>query len=362
MSKRALTVSLMGALTGLEKFPGEIFPPDHYDFVGLSYEEFAAHKKTWNHHTKICVLQFTGLQCPDFDLSMFDLVLVLDQECIDGDPTRYLRAAKVKFCNDNVFIVTSGYNSRYTLDKKHIYVLPFFLLNVARHSHIMTINPLQNYTKKFDVLLGMSKPHRDFVYQRMLDHDMLEDCYLNITTNRFHTELRTIYRSKDLDHVEDATVADHLGSVLDSYAYIESRGPRISHIMPWQIYDHSLYSVVAETNWSDYLFLSEKTAKALLARRIFVFFGSAGTLEFMRILGFRTFDEILDETYDSIPDDQSRFQQAWQQVLTLYRAEPYDTYRRCREIVAHNHNHIRNRDYFISRLKTWLTDVMSHTH
>lgn len=362
MHKRALLVSLSGALTGLEKFPGEIFLPDHYDFAGLSLEEFSNHRKNWKHHIKLCVLQFAVTQRSSIDLSMFDRVLVLEQECIDGDPDRYLQFIRRKLQNYNVFIIASGYNSQYTLDKKHIYVLPFFLLDVVRHTHITTINSLQNYKKKFDVLLGMNKPHRDFIYQQIVNHDMLDDCYLNLTTNRFTHKLQTIYRSKDLADVEELSIANNMGSVLDSYAYLEDKGPRISHIVPWSIYNHSLYSIVSETNWCDYLFLSEKTAKALLTQRIFVFFGSAGTLEFIRLLGFRTFDEILDETYDSIQEDQDRFNRAWQQVLALYHAEPYEMYRRCRDIVAHNYKHIQNRDYFIGPLRIWLAGVMTQTH
>ena len=358
MSDRMLVVSLVGALTHIEKFPGEIFPASQYEFVGLSHEEFAAHDKNWHHRLKICVVEFTSSRYPDLDLGLFDLVLIIDYECINSDPAQYLIDVRDKLHNPNVFIIVSGYDGQYTIDKNYIYVLPFFLLNVAGSS-LVTINPLQNHNKKFDVLLGMSKPHRDFVYRQIIDNNMIDDCYLNITTNRFHTDLRTIYRSKDLDWVEDSGITDHMGSVLDSYAYLNDQGPRISHIMPWNIYDRSLYSIVAETNWFNHLFLSEKTAKALLARRIFVLFGSAGTLEFMRGFGFKTFDEILDETYDQISDDQTRFQRAWQQVLALHDAEPYEMYHRCRLIVEHNHNHIKNRDYFMEPLKTWLYGVIS---
>lgn len=359
MSDRILVVSLVGAVTDLEKYSGEIFPLEHHDIVGLSHAEYRAHDKNWLHRIKICITQMTGSKNTNLDLSLFDIVLVLQQECVDGDPDSYLQLLQTQYHNPNVFIITSGYHSQYHLDKKRIHILPFFLLNVSRFSQLETINPLQNFKKKFDVLLGMSKPHRDFVYMKMIESGIVNDSYLNITTNRFHTELRTIYRSKDLDYVEDSLIQSHIESVLDSYSYIDNRGPRISHIMPWRIYDHSLFSIVTETNWCDYLFLSEKTAKALLARRIFVFFGSAGTLEFIRGFGFRTFDEVIDESYDTISEDHTRFDRAWQQVVTLYRAEPYETFRQCHDILKHNYNHIRNRDYFINPVKIWIRDIIS---
>lgn len=358
MSDKILLVMITGSLTRLEHFPEEIFCSAEYDRVGLSFDEYNNHDKNWQHPKKVCVINVINLRCPDIDLGLFDAVFVLDEESIDMDAAEYIKKLEAKFCNPRVFVIVSGFNYHYVLDRTRIYVYPYFLQNVAAHSKYKKISPLQNACRKFDVLLGMSKPHRDFVFDSIAQHNMLKSCYVSLTTNRFHTKLRTIYRSPELQDLELPEINETSQNVLDSYAYINDQGPRISHIIPWEVYDHSLYSIVAETNWCDYTFLSEKTAKALFAKRIFVMFSSPGTMRFIRDLGFRTFDEVLDESYDNIPNDQERWSAAWQQVLYLGKSDPKEIYQHCQSILDHNHNHIQNRSYFLEPLVRWMNGII----
>lgn len=272
MSGKVLVLSLAGAITRLELTPGDIFSPDIYDVEGMSLEDFAQQGLTWPHSKKICVTCFTNYKYPDLDLSEFNAVFVLDEEAIDSDPNQYLKELGKKFNNPNVYIITSGYHQNYALDHRRIFVLPFFFLDLCRITKPGHANPRDNYTKKFDVLLGMDKTHRHFVFTELAAHRMLDDCLINFTTNRFCTDLETIYRTPGLWQLEDQRIRDHGRSVLDSYDHINVLGPKISTIIPWKIYDQCLYSIITETNSRDYLFFSEKTAKALYAKRIFVFF------------------------------------------------------------------------------------------
>lgn len=358
MSHKILVLSLAGAITRLEITPEEIFSPEIYDVEGMSLEDFAYHGSQWPHMTKICVTSFVNCHYPDLDLSEFDVVLVLDEESIDADPDQYLIKLNQKFNNSNIYIITSGYHQGYALDHQRIFVLPFFFLDLCRITKPGHANPQDNHTKKFDVLLGMDKPHRRFVFTELAAHRMLDDCLINFTTNRFCADLETIYRTPGLWSLEDQRIRDHGRSVLDSYDHINVSGPKISTIIPWKIYDQCLYSIITETNSRDYLFFSEKTAKALYAKRIFVFFGTAGSLDRLRRMGFRTFDEIIDESYDSIQDDDTRFQMAFQQVLSLSEMDPFQTHRSVERVLDHNQNHIRNRQYFMSPLRIWLDKIM----
>jgi hypothetical protein len=122
-----------------------------------------------------------------------------------------------------------------------------------------------------------------------------------------------------------------------------------------------LYSIVAETNWYNHWFFSEKTAKVLMARRIFVFFGAANSLHLLRLMGFMTFDEILDESYDAMDDDQQRFTAAFDQVRRLAKMPAHQVYQQAQRIVAHNQNHLRNRAYFITPLIDWVNKVLSQS-
>lgn len=53
-------------------------------------------------------------------------------------------------------------------------------------------------------------------------------------------------------------------------------------------------------------FITEKIFKAFINRRPFIVVGPAGTLKQLRQLGFKTFDRIIDESYDNIIDPSER--------------------------------------------------------
>jgi hypothetical protein len=61
--------------------------------------------------------------------------------------------------------------------------------------------------------------------------------------------------------------------------------------------------MVSETSVDDKLFVSEKSFKPLAHRHPFMIYGTPGTLKHLRELGFQTFDHVIDETYDSEPNE-----------------------------------------------------------
>jgi hypothetical protein len=95
------------------------------------------------------------------------------------------------------------------------------------------------------------------------------------------------------------------------------------NIIPTKIYNDSWYSIIAE-GFTDHrgTRLTEKTAKALVAERVFVYFGAPRDLERMRRLGFQTFGHVIDESYDTIENDSDRWQAAWHQVEWLCDQDP----------------------------------------
>jgi hypothetical protein len=50
--------------------------------------------------------------------------------------------------------------------------------------------------------------------------------------------------------------------------------------------------------------MTEKTAKPIWAKRLFVMFGTPGFLKKLHELGFKTFDHVIDESYDSMLNAQ----------------------------------------------------------
>ena len=73
-------------------------------------------------------------------------------------------------------------------------------------------------------------------------------------------------------------------------------------------YNQYAVDIVVETNFDyPHIFISEKTLRALLTKTPFVMFGPSGTLSYLQSFGFETFNDIWDESYDTIEDPQARF-------------------------------------------------------
>jgi hypothetical protein len=127
-----------------------------------------------------------------------------------------------------------------------------------------------------------------------------------------------------------------------------------SLFVPYKLYNNSWFTIVAETVVAG--LISEKTAKPLMSRRLFVMFGAAGNLKGLQNLGFKTFSTIIDESYDQEPDDQKRWTMAGQQIIFLMQQDPREIYERALPILIHNQNLILNTDWD-AMLKKSIIDV-----
>ena len=71
-------------------------------------------------------------------------------------------------------------------------------------------------------------------------------------------------------------------------------------------YNHSAYNIVSETQIDEEIFITEKIWKPVIAKQIFVVHAKPFYLKDLRELGFKTFDGIIDESYDSETDPRRR--------------------------------------------------------
>jgi hypothetical protein len=90
------------------------------------------------------------------------------------------------------------------------------------------------------------------------------------------------------------------------------------------------------------LHITEKTFKAIALEMPFVLVAPAGSLEYMRNYGFRTFSEVFDESYDEETDDIRRVEKVvklLQELDGLSIKERHAIHRACLPCVEHNYNH-----------------------
>jgi hypothetical protein len=81
---------------------------------------------------------------------------------------------------------------------------------------------------------------------------------------------------------------------------------------------NSYCNIVMETHFdadqSGGVFLTEKTFKSIKHGQLFFIAGPAGSLQALRDLGYRTFDSVLDNTYDRIADNTKRWQRLCESI------------------------------------------------
>jgi hypothetical protein len=112
--------------------------------------------------------------------------------------------------------------------------------------------------------------------------------------------------------------------------------------MPPQPAAASFLHLVTESDylpWSDRF--TEKLLKPVLASRPFLAFGPPGVLRTFRSLGFRTFSDVFDESYDSIEDPDRRLAALMQTLEDLLRRDYRETLQKCAEACAHNKHLLR---------------------
>lgn len=107
-----------------------------------------------------------------------------------------------------------------------------------------------------------------------------------------------------------------------------------------QLYSESACHLVIETlldaDSSDGVFLTEKTYKCIKFAQPFVIVGTPGSLAQLRRDGYRTFDKVIDPSYDDIVDNSQRYLEI-KRLLDRLRHIPGDQLlAQCRDDVLHN--------------------------
>jgi hypothetical protein len=78
--------------------------------------------------------------------------------------------------------------------------------------------------------------------------------------------------------------------------------------------------------------ITEKPMKALVNFEPFAVLGNPHALKALRALGFSTFPQMFDETYDEVFDPRERFERVYGQVLRLARMDQADLARLERDV------------------------------
>jgi len=327
------------------------------------------------------------------DYSWADLIICTQEEILVGpewieffnNPGAYFRTD-----SDRVITIVAGANndiSNNNVFPPNVLRLP---LNVWCAWTTACNTPVEyqaDYDRpyKFEALMGGSKENRQFVYHKLKNHGLLEQGLVSISAQTFRsptdkTYHDNYYRSPALDvydneemltmrtnsrksnWVAHTTHQIEMGFPLGngkSTIYVK---PFISFFIPHRVYQESWFSIVTESIVKHCDFYSEKTAKVLLGRRIFITFGPQHSLKVLRDNGFKTFGAWIDESYDDEPDDEIRWGLAFDQVVRLINHPSLNSvYAEAQTVVEHNYQTISDQRSMLKPIDDFIQSYLDGT-
>ena len=133
-----------------------------------------------------------------------------------------------------------------------------------------------------------------------------------------------------------------------------------------ETFNSLLYHVTETVFFGKKLHLTEKTFKPIAMGMPFVITGTAGSLEYLRSYGFKTFGHIWDESYDQEEDDFKRLDKIASLLKELDSksiAEKQEIFQKCIPIIRHNWDHFYNGSFekvLWKELSTMLGEISDH--
>jgi hypothetical protein len=111
-------------------------------------------------------------------------------------------------------------------------------------------------------------------------------------------------------------------------------------------FENAYINIVLESHMdvdqSNGVFLTEKTFKPIKHSQMFIIFGACGSLQLLRDMGYKTFDHVLDNSYDLIENTTERWKTAMDMVLNVLdnrKDDIHKMYINCKDDINHNTKH-----------------------
>lgn len=146
-------------------------------------------------------------------------------------------------------------------------------------------------------------------------------------------------------------------------------GPTLIGVQPTQhtwcdgypamdLYLDSWLEIVPETHYKHVYYVTEKTVKPIATKTPFLMVSTCGYLEFLKQFGFKTFDSIIDESYDKQYQIQDRVRLMVEQLQDIIRNGSKSFYQACQPILEHNQARLME----ITGRKMYDTDLFIKQH
>ena len=184
-------------------------------------------------------------------------------------------------------------------------------LHVREQDYVRQINTSVR-SKKFTCLSRMDKPFRKVFASSLWYHGLVPEGHFSYTGMRYTKE----YNESLIDPVytwdHHWTNIDELFGTFDMHVPfraddLDDNGHNNHKLIDERFYQDAYWNFVLETHFSkNNVFLTEKTFKPILNLQPFIVVGAPGSLKLLKELGYETFGDWIDESYDKVKNDEER--------------------------------------------------------
>jgi hypothetical protein len=123
-------------------------------------------------------------------------------------------------------------------------------------------------------------------------------------------------------------------------------------------YEHTACSLISETNNNDKIFITEKLWKPILCQQFFIVHGNYLYLQKLREMGFRTFGQYFDESYDLETDPVRRIEKIVELIESLKKFNWKDAYLSSQDLRKHNYDLFWNNDTYQKQVQITVLDFL----
>ena len=184
-------------------------------------------------------------------------------------------------------------------------------LHVREQDYVKQVN-VQPRSKIYTCLNRMDKPFRKLFASSLWYHGLADNGYFSYTGMRYQREhnehlIDPIYKWKDHWHQVEQLFDNFNLHVPFKADDLDDIGHNNHKLIDTRFYQDSYVNFVVETHFSkNNIFLTEKTFKPILNLQPFIIVGAPGSLKLLRDLGYETFGDWIDESYDNVKNDENR--------------------------------------------------------
>jgi hypothetical protein len=215
----------------------------------------------------------------------------------------------------------------------------------------------QTFDKKFINLNRMQRSHRCLLLTLLHKKNLIKEGYVSfdeMDINYYKARMKNSYPEFKYLLTEEQ-LKETLPLVVDNYD--RSFNPwHYGQRSLFKFYRNSYFSVVTETHGETKKypsFLSEKTFKAISHKHPFIVVSTTGILHMLRQLGYKTFNGIIDESYDEIEDDVERLTMITNEIerlCNLNEEQLIEFKQQALEIVEYNYNLLMSKTNFLNQI------------